>query len=73
MTNAEVLARNILNDALAGDKAAREMIVDRVEGKAVRGEKVQTADTTVEDQIGEAEVALLNGLAGGPDKGADHV
>lgn len=72
LTNAEVLARRILNDALSGDKAARELVIDRVEGKAVRGEKVQSSDTTVEDQVDEATVALLNGLSGSPDKGTDN-
>lgn len=72
LTNADVLARGILEDAMAGDKAAREIVLDRVEGKAVRGQTIQSADTTVEDQITEAEVALLNNLAK-PDKGADNV
>lgn len=72
MSNAEVLMRGILRDALKGDKAAREILLDRAEGKAVRGQVVQSADTTVEDQIDAAALALLNGLAE-PDKGADHV
>lgn len=70
MSNAEVLARGIMNAALLGDKAARELVIDRVEGKAVRGQTVQTADMTVEDQVDEAMIALLSAPT---DKGPENV
>lgn len=72
MTNLEVLARRVFAAALAsnmGAQRARELVVDRLEGKAQRAAQVHTPDTTIEDQLDKAAVALLNGMAT-PDKGA---
>lgn len=62
MRNAEVLARTLMNRALEGNQFAIEVVLDRAEGKAVRGSPVAQVDTQLEEQIGRAEVAALNEL-----------
>ncbi len=66
MTGLELLARKVFYAALSdnmGAQRARELVVERLEGKAVRAAQVQTPDTTIEDQIDRAAVAALNELA----------
>lgn len=63
MKNLEILARGLVQDALNGDKNTRELVIDRIEGKAVRAAQVQPPDTTLEDQLDRASVAALNELA----------
>lgn len=65
MMNLEVLARRVWDEAMSknmGSQRAREMIAERLEGKAVRGEKPVTPDTSIEEQIDRAEVELINSL-----------
>jgi hypothetical protein len=62
MTNAEVLARQLLNRALEGNAGAQEMVIDRVEGKAVRANPVQSTDTTIDDQLDALDKQNLNDL-----------
>lgn len=64
--NAEVLARTILNRALQENQAAIDIVLDRAEGKAVRGTPVAQTDTTIEDQIDRASVEQLNKLVPTP-------
>jgi hypothetical protein len=63
LTNLEVLARGMVNDALGGDRTMREMVVERVEGKAIRAAQVTPADSSLEDQLDRASIAALNDLA----------
>jgi hypothetical protein len=65
-SNLEVLARKVVKASLSdnmGAQRARELIVERIEGKAQRANQVSTPDTALEDQIDKAAVALLNGIA----------
>jgi hypothetical protein len=62
MTKAEVLARSILDRAMDGNQQAQELVIDRVEGKAGKASDIKPPDTTIEDQIGRAEVEALNAL-----------
>jgi len=65
MTNLEALARRVFDEALSrnlGSQRARELIVERLEGKAVRGDKPVTPDTTLEDQLERTEADLINSL-----------
>jgi hypothetical protein len=65
--NLEVLARAIWKEAKAsnlGSQRAREMIAERLEGKAVRGEKPPVQDTTIEDQLERTEADLINSHLG---------
>jgi hypothetical protein len=66
MTNAEVLARKLLERALEGNQAAQELVVDRVEGKAGRAAPAGASDVQLEEQIDRAAVAALNSLV--PDE-----
>lgn len=67
MTNAELLARSLIYDALKGDRDAREKVLDRLEGKPIRGQPVFAPDTSLEEQIDRLGVAALNDLAEGED------
>lgn len=65
-SNLEVLARKVVKASLSdnmGAQRARELIVERIEGKAQRANQVQGVDTSLEDQIDKAAVALLNDIA----------
>lgn len=63
LTNAEKLARILVNKALADENQfAIEAVLDRAEGKPVKGQQVMMPDMTVEDMISNQEVALLNAL-----------
>jgi hypothetical protein len=65
ITNLEALARMVWNDGLSqrmGSQRTREMIVERLEGKAVRGEKVNLPDTSLDDQLDRTEAELINAL-----------
>lgn len=65
VTNLEALAHRIWNEALGtamGSQRAREMIVERLEGKAVRGEKPAVPDTTLNEQLDRTETDLINSL-----------
>lgn len=67
MSNLEVLARRVWDEALSknmGSHKARELIVDRLEGKAVRGDKPHQPDRTIEEQLERAEADLINSLSG---------
>lgn len=61
--NIEVLARTIWLAAKVGNQKAQEIIVERLEGKAVRGEKPATPDTTLNEQLERTEADLINSLA----------
>jgi hypothetical protein len=66
MTNLEALARRVFDEALTaalGSQRAREMIVERLEGKAVRGEKPNLPDTNLDDQLDRTEADLINALS----------
>lgn len=66
MTNLEVLTRRMVEDSMMGNMGshrAREFIIERLEGKAVRGEKPAVSDTTLDDQLSEAEAVLLNSFS----------
>lgn len=63
--NLELLARRVWSEAKSssmGSQRAREMIAERLEGKAVRGEKPSVPDTTIEDQLERTEADLINSL-----------
>lgn len=62
MTNLEVIARGMVADAMRGGGAARELVIDRVEGKAVRAAQVTPPDTSLEEQIDRSSVEALNAL-----------
>lgn len=65
ITQLEALVRRIWQEALSGNmgsQRARELIVERLEGKAPRGEAPKTANTTLEEQLEKTEVDLLNSL-----------
>lgn len=62
-TNAEALTRLLMNRALEGNQFAIEAVLDRAEGKPVKGVTISTPDLSVEDMISQQEVALLNDLA----------
>lgn len=64
MNNAEVLARRLLHRALKENPAAMEMVIDRVEGKAVRAAQVAQQDTTLDDQLTRLDEQTLDALAG---------
>lgn len=59
----ELLARLLVERALLGNQFAIEAVLDRVEGKAVRGQAAAQVDNSIEEQIGRAEVAALNALS----------
>lgn len=66
MTNLEALARKLWAEALdsgMGSQRARDQLVERLEGKAVRGEKPATPDTTLTEQLDRTEAELINSLA----------
>lgn len=63
ISNLEVIARGMVDDAMRGDKQMREMVIERVEGKAVRAAQVQPADTTLEEQLDRASINALNEMA----------
>lgn len=62
LTYMDVLATRLMADALNGDRAAREQVLNRVDGKPSMAEKVRTPDTTVEDQLDALAVQSLNKL-----------
>lgn len=65
MTNMEVLARRVFDSALSsgmGAQKARELVVDRLEGKAGRATPVQGANTELDDQLDRVAIGLLNEL-----------
>ena len=62
ITNAEALARKLLQKALLGNEKAQEMVIDRVEGKAGRAVDAKPLDTTLEDLIDRSGVDALNAL-----------
>jgi hypothetical protein len=69
MTNMEVLARKVFNTALREGmqtQRARELVIERLEGKAGRAAPVQGSNTELDDQLDRAAVALLNDLAPTP-------
>lgn len=63
ISSLEVIARGMVSDAMKGDKTMREMVVERVEGKAVRAAQVTPPDSSLEEQIDRAAIAALNELA----------
>lgn len=62
MTNLEVLVRKLVDRALNENQFAMETVLDRFEGKPVRANQVQVADTALEEQIDRASVDALNSL-----------
>lgn len=65
-TKAEIIAAKVVEVAMGnttGSMRARELIVERIEGKAQRANPVSTPDTTLEDQIDKTALAMLNELA----------
>jgi hypothetical protein len=68
MSNAEVLTRQLVDEALKGKQFAIEAVLDRYEGKPVRANQVQTPDLTIEEQIDRQSVSLLNKMAEGQNK-----
>lgn len=65
ITNLEALARRLWLEALGtamGSQRAREMIVERLEGKAVRGDKPATPDTALNEQLERNEIDIINSL-----------
>lgn len=73
-TNMEVLARKVFSAALAdtmGAQRARELVIERLEGKAGRAAPTQGTNTELDDQLDRAAVAALNEFV--PDKGAENV
>lgn len=60
LSNAESLARLLVRRALSENQFAIEAVLDRAEGKPVKGQTVSLPDMTVEDMISQQEVALLN-------------
>lgn len=70
----EVLARKVFSAALAdnlGSQRARELVIERLEGKAGRATPIQGTNTELDDQLDRAAVSALNDLV--PDKGAENV
>lgn len=70
MTNLEVLARKVFFAALTdfmGAQRARELVIERLEGKAGRAAPTQGANTELDDQLDRAAVSALNDLV--PEKG----
>lgn len=71
MTNLEALARRLWMHALLGgmgSQRTQEMLVERLEGKAVRGEKPPTTDTTLTEQLDRTEADFINALIPKDDK-----
>jgi hypothetical protein len=64
----EALARMLMERALGGNQFAIEAVLDRVEGKAVRGQQAAQVDNAIEEQIDRAAVASLNSLLTPPPK-----
>jgi hypothetical protein len=62
-TNMEVLAATLMRDALRGDKAAREQLLNRVDGRPSVAEPVKAGDSRLEEQLDHLGVAALNDLA----------
>lgn len=65
MSNLEVLARKVFDAALSdgmGSQKARELLVDRLEGKAGRAATPTGANTELDDQLDRTAVSLLNEL-----------
>lgn len=65
VTNLEALARAVFDTALRNglqSQQARNLVVERLEGKAVRGERPSVADTVVDDALDNAEAALIESL-----------
>lgn len=62
MSNLEVLVRKLVDRALNENQFAMETVLDRFEGKPVRANQVQAADTALEEQIDRASVDALNSL-----------
>jgi hypothetical protein len=72
-TNMEVLARKVFSSALSdnmGAQRARELVIERLEGKAGRAAPTQGTNTELDDQLDRAAVSALNDLV--PDKGDTH-
>lgn len=67
-TNAEALTRLLVNRALEGNQFAIEAVLDRAEGKPVKGATISTPDMSIEEMISQQEIALLNGLTTTKDK-----
>lgn len=59
-SNAEKIARILVDRALSENQFAIEAVLDRAEGKPVKGQQVSMPDMTVEEMISQQEVALLN-------------
>jgi hypothetical protein len=65
MLNLELLARRVWTEAKSsslGSQRARDMIAERLEGKAVRGDKPPVQDTTIEEQLDRTEADLINSM-----------
>lgn len=65
MLNLELLARRVWTEAKSsslGSQRARDMIAERLEGKAVRGDKPPIQDTTIEEQLDRTEADLINSM-----------
>jgi hypothetical protein len=62
MTNAEALARKLLERALRGDDKAQQMVIERVEGKAGRAADPKTGDGDLDRGLEELSLDGLDGL-----------
>lgn len=65
MTNLEALVRRLWTHAIIGgmgSQATAALVVERLEGKAVRGEKPSQPDTTLNEQLDRTEADLINSL-----------
>jgi hypothetical protein len=52
-----------MDAALLGQKDARDAVLDRLEGKAIRGQAVQAPDNTLDEQLDRASIDAINRLA----------
>lgn len=66
MTNVEVLARKMWHSAIEpglNQAKARELVIDRLEGKAGRANNVNPVNTELDEQLDRQATDLLNDLA----------
>lgn len=69
MMNIEVLARKVMDTALAGgmqSTQSRALVIDRLEGKAGRAAAITSTNKELDDQLDRAAINALNELAGAP-------
>jgi hypothetical protein len=62
LSNAEVLARKLMDRALRGDEKVQGIVIDRVEGKAGRAADPKTGDDGLLADLAALDVSEINDL-----------